>query len=53
VLRGMIARLIEVGRCCGMEVNVENNKTMTVSRLPSQTVDMIVQTKPENVEYFN
>jgi len=22
----MIARLIEVGRCCGMEVNVENNK---------------------------
>jgi len=53
VLQGMIDRLIEVGRCCGMEVNVENTKAMTVSRLLSQTLDMIVQTKPENVEYFN
>ena len=26
VLQGMFDRVIEVGRCCGMEVNVENTK---------------------------
>jgi hypothetical protein len=24
VLKGMIDRLIEIGRCCGVEMNVEN-----------------------------
>ena len=26
VLQGMVDRVIEVGKCCGMEVNVENTK---------------------------
>jgi hypothetical protein len=26
VLQSMIDRLIEVGRCCGMEINVEKSK---------------------------
>ena len=25
VLQGMIDRLVEIGRCCGMEMNVEKN----------------------------
>ena len=25
VLQGMIDRLIQIGRCCGMEVNVDKN----------------------------
>jgi hypothetical protein len=25
VLQGMIDRLAEIGRCCGMEMNVEKN----------------------------
>ena len=25
VLQGMIDRLLEIGRCCGMEMNVEEN----------------------------
>jgi hypothetical protein len=27
VLHGMIDKLVEVGRCCGMEINVEKKKT--------------------------
>jgi len=26
VLQGMIDKLIEIGRCCGMEINVEKTK---------------------------
>ena len=26
VLQGMIDKLIEIGRCCGMEMNVEKQK---------------------------
>jgi hypothetical protein len=35
VLQGMIDRLIEIGRCYGMELNVEKNKIMRISRQPS------------------
>ena len=30
VLQGMFDRVIEVGRCCGMEVNVENTKGVVI-----------------------
>jgi hypothetical protein len=35
VLQGMIDRLIETGRCCGMEMYVEKKKVMGILRLPS------------------
>ena len=47
VLQGMVDRVIEVGRCCGMEVNVENTKG------DYQTIDYDATKQPENVEYFN
>jgi hypothetical protein len=28
--------VIEIGRCCGMEMNVEKTKVMRISRQPSQ-----------------
>ena len=30
VLQGMIDKLTEVGRCCGMEINVEKTKGMRI-----------------------
>jgi hypothetical protein len=35
VLQGMILRLIEIGRCYGIEMNVEKTKVMRNSRQPS------------------
>jgi hypothetical protein len=35
VLQGMIDRLIEIGRCYGMEMNVEKTKVMRTSRQPT------------------
>jgi hypothetical protein len=37
----MIDRLIEIGRCCGMEMNAERNKVMSISRLSSQVQIMV------------
>jgi hypothetical protein len=34
VLQGMSDRLIEIGRCYGMEMNVEHTKVMRISRQP-------------------
>jgi hypothetical protein len=34
VLQGMLDRLIETGRSCGMEMNVEKTKLMRTSREP-------------------
>jgi hypothetical protein len=34
VLQGVIDRLIEIGRCCGMEMNVEKSKVMRISGQP-------------------
>jgi len=31
----MMERLIEIGRCCGMEINVDETKTLRISRSPS------------------
>jgi hypothetical protein len=35
VLQDMIDKLIEIGRCYGMEMNVEKDKVMRISRQPS------------------
>jgi hypothetical protein len=53
VLQGMIDRLIEIGRCYGMEMNVGKTKVMKISRQPSPMKIMIDQKQLENVEYFN
>jgi len=34
VLQDMIDKLIEIGRCHGMEINVEKTKVMRISRQP-------------------
>jgi hypothetical protein len=52
VLEDTIDKLIEIGRCCGMEVNVEKTKVMRISRQPSSVTKMIDQKQLENVEYF-
>jgi len=52
VLQGMIDKLIESGKCCGMEMNVEKTKVMRISRNPSPVTIMIDQKQLENVEYF-
>jgi hypothetical protein len=53
VLQGMIDRLIEIGRHCGMEMNVEKTRVMRISRQPSPMKIMIDQKQLEDVEYFN
>jgi len=41
VLQDMIDKLIEIGRCYGMEMNVEKTKAMRISRqtIPSKNYD--------------
>jgi hypothetical protein len=53
VLQSMIDRVIEIGRCYGMEMNVEKTKVMRISRQLSPVQIMIYQIHLENVEYFN
>jgi len=52
VLQGMIDKLTEIGRCHGMEMNVEKTKVMRISRQPSPVTIMIDQKQMENVECF-
>ena len=52
VLQGMIDKLIEIGSCYGMEMNVEKTKVMRISRQPSPVTIMIDQKQLENVECF-
>ena len=52
VLQGMIDKLIEIGSCYGMEMNVEKTKVMRISRQPSPLTIMIDQKQLENVECF-
>ena len=49
VLQGMIDKLIEIGSCYGMEMNVEETKVMRISRQPSPVTIMIDQKQLENV----
>jgi len=52
VLQDMIDKLIEIGRCYGIEMNVEKTKVMRISRQPSPVKIMIDQKQLENVESF-
>ena len=53
VLQSMTDKLIEIGRCYGMEMNVEKTKVMRISGQPSPVTIMIGQKQLENVECFN
>jgi hypothetical protein len=52
VLQGMIDSLIEIGRCYGMEMNVEKIKVMRISRQPTPVTIKIDQRQLENVKCF-
>ena len=52
VLQDMIDKLIEIGRCYGMEINVEKTKVMRISRQPCPVKITIDQKQLENVESF-
>jgi hypothetical protein len=48
----MIDKLIEIGGCYGMEMNVEKTKVMRISRPPFPVKIMLDQKQLENVESF-
>ena len=52
MLQDMIDKLIEIGRCYEMEMNVEKTKVMRISRQPFPVQIMIDQKQLENVESF-
>ena len=52
VLQDMIDKLIETGRCYGMEMNVEKTKVMRISRQPLPVKIIVDQKQLENVESF-
>ena len=52
VLQGIIDKLIEIGSCYGMEMNVEKTKVMRILKEPSPVTIMIDQKQLENVECF-
>jgi hypothetical protein len=52
VLQDMIDKLIEIGRCYGMEMTVEKTKVMRILRQPFPVKLMIEQTLVENMESF-
>jgi hypothetical protein len=45
----MIDKLIEIGGCCGMEMNLEKSKVMRISRQPFPVKIMIDQKLLENI----
>jgi len=45
----MIDKLIEIGRCYGMEINVEKVKVMRISRQPFPVKIMVDQKQLKNV----
>jgi len=50
---GMIKRQTEIGRCYGMEMNVDKTKVMRISRQPFPIQILIDQNQLEYLEYFN
>ena len=52
VLQDIINKVIETGRCYGMEINVERTKLMRISKQPFPVQIMIDQKQLENVESF-
>ena len=49
VLYGMTDRLIAIGRCYGIEMNVEKTKVVRISREPSPFQIVVGQKQLENV----
>jgi len=52
VLQDMIDKLIKIGRCYRMEMNVEKTKVMRISRQPFPVKIMLDEKQLENVESF-
>ena len=52
VLQDVIDKLIEIGRCYGMEMNVEKTKVMRISWQPLPVKIITDQKQLENVELF-
>ena len=52
VLQDIIDKITEIGRCYGMEMNVEKTKVIRISRQQFPVKIMIDQKQLENVEYF-
>jgi hypothetical protein len=52
VLQGMTDKLVETGRCYGMEMNVEKTKVMRISRQPTPVAIKIDQKQLENMKCF-
>jgi len=52
VLQVTFDKLIEIGSCYGMEMNVGKTKVMRISRQPYPVTIMIDQKQLENVECF-
>jgi len=46
----MTERLIETGRCYGIDINVEKTKVMRISR---QTSPMLIMTHQKQLEIWN
>jgi hypothetical protein len=53
VLQDMIVKLTEIGRCYGMEMNVEESKVMRISRQLFPVKLTTDQKQLENVESSN
>jgi hypothetical protein len=51
-IQDMIDKLIEIGRCYGMEIKVEKTQIMRISRQLFPVKVMIDQKQLENVECF-
>jgi hypothetical protein len=52
MLQGMIDRLTEIGRCCGIKINVEKTKVMRISQQPSPLQTVIDQKQLEKCGIF-
>jgi hypothetical protein len=52
VLQDIIHKLTEIGRCYGMEMNVEKTKLMRISRQPFRVKIMVDQKQLENGKPF-
>ena len=52
VLEGMIDRLIEIGRCYGLEMNVDKSRVMRISRQQSPVEITRDQKRQENAKCF-
>jgi hypothetical protein len=52
MLQGVTDRLIEIGRCYGREMNVENTKLTRISR-EAFPLEVVIDKQLQNVGYFN